>query len=99
VLNLVLCIDLFLVVWVNEAKMIEEIANDVLLKLNLTPSKDVEDFVGIEDHITEMSSLLSLEYEEVRGWLGFGVPPELGRLPLQELYLVVYLVISKLASL
>ncbi|KAL9816343.1 putative TIR domain-containing protein [Arabidopsis thaliana] len=47
----------YFVNWVNEAKMIEEIANDVLLKLNLTPSKDVEDFVGIEDHITEMSSL------------------------------------------
>ncbi|KAL1211064.1 Disease resistance protein RPS6 [Cardamine amara subsp. amara] len=52
--------------WDNEAKLIEEIANDVLVKLNLTPSKDVEDFVGIEDHIAEMSSLLSLESDEVK---------------------------------
>ncbi|KAL1220490.1 Disease resistance protein RPS6 [Cardamine amara subsp. amara] len=52
--------------WPNEAKMIEAIANDVLGKLNLTPSKDFEDFVGMEDHITKMSVLLHLESEEVR---------------------------------
>ncbi|XP_019084097.1 PREDICTED: disease resistance protein RPS6-like isoform X1 [Camelina sativa] len=53
--------------WVSEAKMIEELANDVLVKLSLNPPKDdVEDFVGIEDHIGEMSSLLRLESEEVR---------------------------------
>ncbi|ESQ44765.1 hypothetical protein EUTSA_v10003136mg [Eutrema salsugineum] len=52
--------------WGNEAKMIEEIANDVLDKLLLTPSKDSEDFVGIKDHIANMSVLLNLESEEVR---------------------------------
>ncbi|KAG7536182.1 NB-ARC, partial [Arabidopsis suecica] len=52
--------------WDNEAKMIEEIANDVLGKLLLTSSKDFENFVGIEDHIAEMSLLLQLESEEVR---------------------------------
>ncbi|XP_010422353.1 PREDICTED: disease resistance protein RPS6-like isoform X2 [Camelina sativa] len=53
--------------WDSEAKMIEELANDVLVKLSLNPSKDdVDDFVGIEDHIGEMSSLLRLESEEVR---------------------------------
>ncbi|ESQ39792.1 hypothetical protein EUTSA_v10001229mg, partial [Eutrema salsugineum] len=52
--------------WHNEAKMIEAIANDVLVKLNLTPSKDFEDFVGMEDHIAKMSVLLQLEFEEVR---------------------------------
>ncbi|KAF3603842.1 hypothetical protein F2Q69_00033196 [Brassica cretica] len=46
--------------------MIEGIANDVLGKLNLSPSYGVEDFVGIEDHIRAMSSLLDLESEEVR---------------------------------
>lgn len=42
------------------------IANDVLNKLLLTPSKDFENFVGIEDHIAQMSALLNLESEEVR---------------------------------
>ncbi|XP_023634750.1 disease resistance protein RPS6-like isoform X1 [Capsella rubella] len=52
--------------WPNEAKMIEAIANDILAKLNLAPSKDFEDFVGMEDHIAKMSVLLDLESEEVR---------------------------------
>ncbi|KAG2303908.1 hypothetical protein Bca52824_032559 [Brassica carinata] len=51
----------------NEAGMIEEIANDVLGNLQLSPSdNDFDEFVGIEDHIKKMSSLLSLESEEVR---------------------------------
>ncbi|CAN6909850.1 unnamed protein product [Brassica oleracea] len=50
----------------HEAKMIEAIANDVLDKLNLVPSKDFEDFVGMEDHIANMSVLLHLESQEVR---------------------------------
>ncbi|KAL1195799.1 Disease resistance protein RPS6 [Cardamine amara subsp. amara] len=52
--------------WDNEATMIEEIANDIFCKLNSTPSKDFEDFVGIEVHIEKMSLLLCLETEEVR---------------------------------
>ena len=50
----------------NEATMIEAIANDILDKLLLTPSKDFDNFVGIEDHIAQMSALLHLESEEVR---------------------------------
>ncbi|CAN6855818.1 unnamed protein product, partial [Brassica oleracea] len=46
--------------------MIEVIANDVLDKLLLTSSKDSENFVGIEDHIAELSVLLQLDAEEVR---------------------------------
>ncbi|KAL0695745.1 hypothetical protein Bca4012_062925 [Brassica carinata] len=47
--------------------MIEEIANDVLGNLQLSPpDNDFDEFVGIEDHIKKMSSLLSLESEEVR---------------------------------
>ncbi|KAL1220492.1 Disease resistance protein RPS6 [Cardamine amara subsp. amara] len=53
-------------IWENEAKMIEDIANNVLDKLLLTKSKDFEDFVGIEDHIAKMSLLLHMECEEVR---------------------------------
>ncbi|CAL9241613.1 unnamed protein product, partial [Arabidopsis halleri] len=62
----------------NEATMIEEIANDLLVKLNLTPSKDFEDFVGIEDHIAEMSLLLHLESEEVR-MVGIWGPSGIGK--------------------
>lgn len=49
----------------NEAKMIEKIANDVSNKLVSTASTDFVDFVGIEDHINNMNSLLNLESEEV----------------------------------
>ncbi|AED95394.1 Disease resistance protein (TIR-NBS-LRR class) family [Arabidopsis thaliana] len=53
--------------WDDEAKMIEEIANDVLAKLLLTSSTDsAENSIGIEDHIANMSVLLKLEAEEVR---------------------------------
>ncbi|CAA7033159.1 unnamed protein product [Microthlaspi erraticum] len=54
------------VTWGNEAKMIEEIVNDILEKLLLTSSKDSDDYVGINDHIANMSVLLQLESEEVR---------------------------------
>ncbi|CAN8267307.1 unnamed protein product [Cochlearia groenlandica] len=54
------------VTWINEAKMIENIANDVLDKLLLTKSKDYEDFVGMEDHMAKLSKLLQMECEEVR---------------------------------
>ena len=37
--------------------MIEQVANDVLFKLNLTPSSDFSEFVGIEDHIAAMNSV------------------------------------------
>lgn len=47
----------------DEATMIEAISNDVLDKLLLTPSKDFENFVGVEDHIVQMSALLNLESE------------------------------------
>ncbi|KAL1215137.1 Disease resistance protein RPS6 [Cardamine amara subsp. amara] len=52
--------------WENEAKLIEDIINDILVKLSLTPSKDFDDYVGIEAHIARMSSLLHLESKEVR---------------------------------
>ncbi|XP_020877447.1 disease resistance protein RPS6 isoform X2 [Arabidopsis lyrata subsp. lyrata] len=51
----------------DEAKLIEEIANNVLDKLmKLTPSKDFDEFFGIEEHIKELSVLLCLESQEVR---------------------------------
>ena len=56
---------IFFIVRGNEADMVEKIANDVIEKLLLTPAKDSEDFVGIEDHIAKLSMLLQLEAEEV----------------------------------
>ncbi|KAF2582880.1 hypothetical protein F2Q68_00005878, partial [Brassica cretica] len=62
----------------NEAKMVEEIADDVLDKLNLSPSDEFEDFVGIEDHIREMSSLLHLDSKEVK-MVGIWGPSGIGK--------------------
>ena len=62
----------------NEAKMIEAIVNDLLGKLNFTPSKHFEECVGIEDHIAEMSLLLDLESEEVR-MVGIWGPSGIGK--------------------
>ncbi|CAF1919463.1 unnamed protein product [Brassica napus] len=64
--------------WENEATMIEVIANDVLGKLNLNPTKDFEDFVGIEDHMEKMSSLLCLESKEVK-MIGIWGPSGIGK--------------------
>lgn len=71
--NCCLICEIIFLVRENEAKMIEEITNDVLGKLNITPSKDFDDFVGMEGHIAEMSSLLCLESEEVRIWGPSGI--------------------------
>lgn len=60
----------------DNVKMIEEIAIDVLGKLNLSQSQDWKDFVGIIDHIQEMNSLLNLDSEKVKRvgiWGPFGI--------------------------
>ncbi|CAH8278647.1 unnamed protein product [Arabidopsis lyrata] len=62
----------------NEAKMIEAIIADVLGELALTPSKDYEDFVGIETHIAKMNFLLHLEAKEVR-MVGICGPSGIGK--------------------
>ncbi|XP_019090875.1 PREDICTED: disease resistance protein RPS6-like [Camelina sativa] len=62
----------------NEATMIEVIANDILGKLKLTPSKDFKDFAGIEYHIAEMSLLLQLESGEAR-MVGIWGPTGIGK--------------------
>lgn len=59
--------------------MVEDIVNDVLAKLNLTTtSNEFEDFVGIEDHITKMSLMLSLECKQVR-MVGIWGPSGIGK--------------------
>lgn len=57
--------------------MISKIATDVSNELSFTASRDFEDLVGIEAHITEMDSLLCLDSDETRivgiwGPLGIG---------------------------
>ncbi|XP_013707590.1 disease resistance protein RPS6-like isoform X2 [Brassica napus] len=64
--------------WDNEAKMIEAIVADILVKLNLTPSRDFDEFVGINDHIAKMSVLLNVESEEVR-MVGIWGPSGIGK--------------------
>ncbi|KAF8091619.1 hypothetical protein N665_0441s0026 [Sinapis alba] len=51
----------------SEAAMIEEISNDILGKLDVSPSSnEFEDFVGMKDHIAEVILLMNLESKEVK---------------------------------
>ncbi|KAG7536181.1 NB-ARC, partial [Arabidopsis suecica] len=62
----------------SEAKMIEDIVSDIFHKLNETPSKDFDNFVGINNHIAEMNLLLCLESEEAR-MVGIWGPSGIGK--------------------
>lgn len=63
----------------NEADMIEKVAKDVSNMLNTaTPSIGFDGLVGIESHITEMSSVLSLASDEVR-MVGIWGPAGIGK--------------------
>nr|AAN86124.1 TIR-NBS-LRR [Arabidopsis thaliana] len=64
--------------WDNEADMIQKIVTDVSDKLNLTPSRDFEGMVGMEAHLTELKSLLSLESDEVK-MIGIWGPAGIGK--------------------
>ncbi|RID71131.1 hypothetical protein BRARA_C03088 [Brassica rapa] len=50
----------------NEADLINKVASDVMVVLGFTPSKDFDDFVGIEARIMEIKSKLILQSEEVK---------------------------------
>ncbi|CAA7053844.1 unnamed protein product [Microthlaspi erraticum] len=52
--------------WKTEAAMIKKVIEDVLEKLNVTPSKDFDEMVGIEAHLRKMESLLDLAYDGVK---------------------------------
>jgi len=56
----------FLFVRPNEAKMIEKIARDVSDILNVTPCRDFDGMVGLNDHLREMESLLDLKNDGVK---------------------------------
>ncbi|XP_024013283.1 putative disease resistance protein At4g11170 isoform X2 [Eutrema salsugineum] len=64
--------------WDNEANMITKIAKDVLNKLNVTPSRDFSDLVGIEAHIAKMNTLLCLASQEGR-MVGIWGPAGIGK--------------------
>ncbi|CAN6818335.1 unnamed protein product [Brassica oleracea] len=65
--------------WNNEADMIEKVAKDVSNMLNVAaPSSGLDELVGIESHITEISSVLSLASDEVR-MVGIWGPAGIGK--------------------
>ncbi|KAG7589039.1 Toll/interleukin-1 receptor homology (TIR) domain [Arabidopsis suecica] len=62
----------------DEAKMIEKIATDVSDKLLATQSKDFDDIVGLKAHLTEIESLLYLDYDKVK-MVGISGPAGIGK--------------------
>ena len=59
--------------------MIEKVAKDVSNMLNVAaPSSGLDELVGIESHITEISSVLSLASDEVR-MVGIWGPAGIGK--------------------
>ncbi|XP_010447574.1 PREDICTED: disease resistance protein RML1A-like isoform X1 [Camelina sativa] len=64
--------------WDDEAEMIEKIATDVSIKLNVTPSKDFDGMVGMETHLRKVNSCLRLECDEVK-MIGIIGPAGIGK--------------------
>ncbi|AEE33402.1 Disease resistance protein (TIR-NBS-LRR class) family [Arabidopsis thaliana] len=64
--------------WPNEAKMIEKIARDVSDILNVTPCRDFDGMVGLNDHLREMESLLDLKNDGVK-IVGISGPAGIGK--------------------
>ncbi|KAG7658590.1 AAA+ ATPase domain [Arabidopsis suecica] len=62
----------------DEANMIEKIATDVSEKLNATESKDFDDIVGLKAHLTEIESLLYVDYDKVK-IVGISGPAGIGK--------------------
>nr|VDC78036.1 unnamed protein product [Brassica rapa] len=65
--------------WDNEAKMIEDVATDVAKKLfNSTPSRDFDEFTGMEAHMEKISLVLRTDLDEVR-MIGIWGPAGIGK--------------------
>ncbi|CAN7072381.1 unnamed protein product [Brassica oleracea var. botrytis] len=64
----------------NEAEMIENVATYVLNKLNMaTTSRDFDRLVGMENHITQISSILSLDSLDDVRMVGIWGPSGIGK--------------------
>ncbi|XP_010528887.1 PREDICTED: disease resistance protein TAO1-like isoform X1 [Tarenaya hassleriana] len=64
--------------WDGEADMIEKIASVVSERLNFTPSRDFDDFVGMGCHMKNLEQLMCLESDEVR-FVGMWGPAGIGK--------------------
>ncbi|CAN7075809.1 unnamed protein product [Brassica oleracea var. botrytis] len=65
--------------WDNEAKMIEDVATDVANKLfNSTPSRYLDEFIGMEAHMNKISRVLRTDLDEVR-MIGIWGPAGIGK--------------------
>ncbi|CAA7059215.1 unnamed protein product [Microthlaspi erraticum] len=65
--------------WANEAEMIQKIAKDVSKKLNVTPSRDFDDKVGLQTHLRKVKSLLCLERNDEVKMIGIWGPAGIGK--------------------
>ncbi|XP_048627207.1 disease resistance-like protein DSC2 isoform X2 [Brassica napus] len=64
--------------WESEADLINDLATNIMGVLALTPSHDFHDFVGIEDRVTEMKTMLSLQKKDVKV-IGIWGPAGIGK--------------------
>ncbi|CAN8325540.1 unnamed protein product [Cochlearia groenlandica] len=65
--------------WTSESDMIQKLATDVFTKLLHTPSKDFEGLVGMEAHLSQLSSLLCLESDDEVKMIGICGPAGIGK--------------------
>ncbi|XP_019082631.1 PREDICTED: disease resistance protein TAO1-like [Camelina sativa] len=72
--------------WKSEADMIATIAIDVLGELQTTPSRDFDDYVGLQAHMTSIYSLLCLHTDEVR-MIGIWGPSGIGKTTISRVLL------------